>query len=238
MTLAYAAVLTEEACMVCSWVDDWSEVFAAGTALTMAGARSNPSKAPDRRYFACRATGEPDDAIAAARNHALRSRSGHRHDHPRPSRQAQRLQRADAAGARGAVRRDRRRRRGAGRHRHRRRASVLRRRRSVLGRQHLRPQRPSRRSASRGAAGRRALSRRRRHDDLAHVREPQADHRRHQRRCGRDRRDDAAAHGHPHGLHGGALRLRVRAPRHHARRPPRRGTCRGSSACRQRSNGA
>ena len=56
MTLTYESVQMREACMVCSLEGDRSEFFAANPALTMAGARSNLSEAPDR---GCEQLAEP-----------------------------------------------------------------------------------------------------------------------------------------------------------------------------------
>src|SRR3990167_667599 len=61
------------------------------------------------------------------------------------------------------------------------------------------------------------VSRRRRDQHAAHLQEPQTRDRRDQRRGGRRRHDDTDADGHPHGQPRRTLRLRVRAPRHHAR---------------------
>ena len=112
--------------------------------------------------------------------------------------------------------RDRRRRRGTCRHRHRLGPRLLRRRRFVQRRQDLRL-RLAQRIGARGAACRRCLPRRRRPGHAAHLQEPEARDRRHQRRGGGHRHDDAAADGHAPGQHRRALRLRLRAARHHAR---------------------
>ena len=66
---------------------------------------------------------------------------------------------------------------------------------------------------------------------------PQAGHRGDQRAGRRRRRDDAAADGHPSRLDRGALRPRVRAPRHRPRGGRQAGSCRESSASAVRSSG-
>ena len=84
--------------------------------------------------------------------------------------------------------------------------------------------------------GRRA--RRRRPAHLAHLREPEAGDRRVQRPGGGRRRHHAAGHGHPPGLHRGALRLRLRPARAQSGGGVAPGSCRTWSGRRPRWSGA